>query len=117
MYNLALFLSYPNISIYLFLSLCSSHLVLIRCKVLLVTDIRTKLPLILYSSSIITQTLYLLLTIRERIYLFYCSTKTFSHSVNPLPCHPLSHHLESYSTYLILKYQYTALWLFKVSII
>ena len=63
MYNLALFLSYPSISIYLFPSLCGSHLVLIRCEVFLVTDIRTKLPLVLCSSSIIIQTLYLLFTI------------------------------------------------------
>ena len=31
-------MSYPSISIYLFLSLYGSHLVLIRCEVLLVTD-------------------------------------------------------------------------------
>ena len=112
-----IYLSYSNAFIYLFFLLCSSHLVLIRCKVLLVADIRTKLPLILYSSSITTQTLYLFLTIRERIYLFYCSIKTFSHSVNPLPYHTLLCHLKLYSTYLILKYQYTVLWLFRVSVI
>ena len=117
MYNLALFLSYSSASIYLFSSLCGSYLVLIRCKVLLVPDIRTKLPLVLCSSFIIIQTLYFFLTIGEETYLFHYSMKTFPHSTNPLPCHTLSHYLESHSIYLILKYQYTTLWLFKVSII
>ena len=117
MYNLALFLSYPSASIYLFLSLCGSHLVLIRYEVFLVTNIRIKLPFILCSFSIITQTLYLLFTIEEGTCLFHCFTKTFPHSTNPLPCHTLSRHLESHSAYLIPKYQYTISWLFRVSII
>ena len=117
MYNLALFLSYPSASIYLFLSFCGSYLVLIRCEVLLVTNIKTKLFLVLYLSSIIIQTLYLPFTIGRGTCLFHYSTKTFPHSTNPLLCHTLSHYLESRSAYLILKYQYTTLWLFRVSII
>ena len=117
MYNLALFLFYSNVSIYLLSLLCGSHLVLIRCKVLLITNIRTKLPFVLYLSSIIIQTLHFLFTIKERTCLFHYFTKTFLYSTNPLPCHTLSHHLESHSTYLIPKYQYTILWLFRVFII
>ena len=56
-------ISYFNIFIYLFLTLYSFYLVLIRCKVLLVTNIRTKLPLVLCSSSITIQTFHLLFTI------------------------------------------------------
>ena len=117
MYNLALFLFYLSASIYLFLSLCGSYLILIRCEVLLVTDIKTKLSLVLYSSSITTQTLYLSFTIERGTCLFHYFTKTFPHSTNPLPCHTLSCYIESHSVYLILKYQYTILWLFRVSVI
>ena len=35
---MALFLSYPSVFIYLFSSLYGSHLVLIRCEILLVTN-------------------------------------------------------------------------------
>ena len=65
-YNLVLFLFYSSASIYLFSLLYSSHLVLIKCEILLVANIKTKLSLVLCLSSIITQTLYLLLTIGER---------------------------------------------------
>ena len=116
-YNLILFLSYSSVFIYLFLSLYGSHLILIMYEVLLVANIRIKLPLILCLSSIITQTLYFLFTIKKRTYLFHYSIKTFPHSINSLPYHILPHHLKSCSAYLILKYQYTALWLFRVSVI
>ena len=76
-YNLALFLSYLSTSIYLFPLLCGSHLVLIRCKILLVTNIRTKLSLILCSSSIIMQTLHLLLIIERGDLSFLLLYKNF----------------------------------------
>ena len=62
-YNLALFLSYSSVSIYLFLSLYSSHLVFIKCEVLLVTDIKINLLFVLCLSFIIIQTFYLLLIV------------------------------------------------------
>ena len=116
-YNLILFLSYSSAFIYLFLSLYGFYLVFIKYEVLLLANIRIKLPLVLCSSSIITQTLYFLFIIEKKTYLFYYFTKTFLHSTNSLPCHTKLHHTKSHSAYLIPKYQYITSWLFKVSII
>ena len=55
MYNLALFLSYPSASIYLFLSLCGSHLVLIRYEIFLITNISSIKDFVLLDTSSIDE--------------------------------------------------------------
>ena len=101
-YNLALFLFYFSIFIYLFPLFCGSYLVLIRCEVLLVANIRIKLSLVLYLSSIIIQTFYFLLTIERKDLFFHYFIKTFLHSTNLLLYYTLSHYLKSCFDYLIL---------------